>query len=640
MKIRCGGESFTGGQRQKMFCVIIRLAQLLPFLAALSTVFVVRHDMANGVASGKYWWFYCAMAAVAAAGTVCGFLGSKSLRLRMVDFFVLLFCLWSLAVTWVNGGAGSVKFILLALLLLLYFYFRYYLSQRHGGRGGSYLLLFFLLTGLVESVWGLGQLYGFWASQHGRFKLTGSFFNPGPYAGYLAVVAPVAFYYLLSDYRALRRKLCWRYYPFYLRWGLSAMAALAMLLALPATMSRAAWVAAAGGCGLVMAAKNYELRIRRKKSTGSKNCKLPEEVKPIARAKVRRTALLLAAVIILAACAVGAYYLKKDSADGRLLIWKIAAQAALKHPLGVGLGHFAGAYGEEQAAYFASGQGSEQEQQVAGSPEYGFNEYLQMSVELGLVPLLAFVGVIALAFRSGIRRRRYAPLGALCSLLLFGSMSYPFSVLPFTVALVLLIALCISEEEDVGRQRPKQKILHRSLRIALLIATFACLSSRRASCEAYRGWQEAQMLHNAAMHQAAAEEYAKLYGELSYEIRFLFEYAQSLSKSGQHEESNRVLEQAMKISCDPMLYNVSGRNFQAQKAYAAAEKRFWQAAHIAPSRLYPYYLLAKLYAEMELREKACAMAKIVLTKEPKVDSRAVQEMREEMKQLAACQSNL
>ncbi|WP_425286635.1 hypothetical protein [Bacteroides maternus] len=48
-----------------------------------------------------------------------------------------------------------------------------------------------VLIGAVEAVWGLCQLYGFSVSGHSRYALTGSFFNPGPYGGYLAMVLPV-----------------------------------------------------------------------------------------------------------------------------------------------------------------------------------------------------------------------------------------------------------------------------------------------------------------------------------------------------------------------------------------------------------------------------------------------------------------
>ena len=55
-----------------------------------------------------------------------------------------------------------------------------------------------LLTGAIEAIWGLAQLYGFTPSQHSRFELTGSFFNPGPYSGFLVAILPLALYYTLT----------------------------------------------------------------------------------------------------------------------------------------------------------------------------------------------------------------------------------------------------------------------------------------------------------------------------------------------------------------------------------------------------------------------------------------------------------
>ncbi|MDR1221764.1 MAG: hypothetical protein LBL07_02640 [Tannerella sp.] len=58
-----------------------------------------------------------------------------------------------------------------------------------------------------------------------------------------------------------------------------------------------------------------------------------------------------------------------------------------------------------------------------------------------------------------------------------------------------------------------------------------------------------------------------------------------------------------------------------------------KAANIVPSRIYPWYLLVNLYVEMGETEKARETARIVLTKEPKVQSTAVREMREKMKEI-------
>jgi tetratricopeptide (TPR) repeat protein len=76
-----------------------------------------------------------------------------------------------------------------------------------------------------------------------------------------------------------------------------------------------------------------------------------------------------------------------------------------------------------------------------------------------------------------------------------------------------------------------------------------------------------------------------------------------------------------------------GKNYQTLLQYELAEQCFRKAANLVPNRLYPHYLLAKLYHEMGLLEKAESEANIVMMKKPKVNSKAVEEMREEVREL-------
>ena len=71
---------------------------------------------------------------------------------------------------------------------------------------------------------------------------------------------------------------------------------------------------------------------------------------------------------------------------------------------------------------------------------------------------------------------------------------------------------------------------------------------------------------------------------------------------------------------------------QAQGRYEEAETCYWRSIHRLPGRIYPYYLLAKLYAEPGFHqpEKLERVRQVVLTKEPKVPSTAVREMKEEV----------
>lgn len=112
-----------------------------------------------------------------------------------------------------------------------------------------------------------------------------------------------------------------------------------LLLVLPATLSRGAWLAAIAGCGIVLG--YYFHLYNRLKFLFQKH----------------RLASFIATIcifLLVTGTLIGIYQLKKESADGRRLIWKVSSTLVASHPAtGVGFGHFAGAYGEAQAAYFS-----------------------------------------------------------------------------------------------------------------------------------------------------------------------------------------------------------------------------------------------------------------------------------------------
>lgn len=132
-----------------------------------------------------------------------------------------------------------------------------------------------------------------------------------------------------------------------------------------------------------------------------------------------------------------------------------------------------------------------------------------------------------------------------------------------------------------------------------------------------------------------AEAYAPLYEELQWNPKYLFEYGHALHKLVRYEESSQVLEEALRHSSDPMVLNILGKNCQAQHRYKEAEEWFLRSTHRLPNRLYPYYLLAKLYAEPEFYcpDKCREMIDMVLCWNPKVPSEAIEEMKLEMENL-------
>nr|WP_289689717.1 O-antigen ligase family protein [Bacteroides acidifaciens] len=462
-----------------------------------------------------------------------------------------------------------------------------------------------IILGGIEGVWGLRQIYGLAVSNHSLYALTGSFYNPGPYSGYLAMIFPLCLYEWLNLKEKTERTWV-EQGKYYIALGVMLL----ILCVLPAGMSRSAWIAAA-----ISGTWVYGMRV----SWGSR-------LKEFGRKYKKRLVLAcIAGSVIIIVAGYALFQLKATSANGRLFMWKISSMAIAESPvIGHGTGNFVSAYGRAQENYFANGEFSETEELVAGSPEYAFNEYLQVAMEYGIPFLLVVSLVIAFCLWKGSSEGRIGICGGVISFLVFSFSSYPMQIPGFAVTFYLLLAACV-----IGRSKV---ILFLFISMMALLGTYYWKNNQYAAC---KDWYRSKMLYNIEAYQSAKEDYGKLYPELANRGAFLFEYGYSLHKLKEYDNSTRILEEAMTHSNDPMILNIIGKNYQALGDYEKAEEYLIRSTHRLPGRIYPYYLLVKLYAESEYcqPEKLKYAAEIVLTKEPKVQSTAVREMREEVKKL-------
>ena len=408
--------------------------------------------------------------------------------------------------------------------------------------------------GVKEAVLGLLQVYGYEPSNHSLYALTGSFYNPGPYSGFLAMCLPLALY------EWLKGKRIWKH--------VALVAWVLMLVVLPSGMSRSAWLAALVASGYVLCVHYWE-----------KVC--------------RYWKLFCISGALLIILGIGAYHWKKDSADGRLLMWKIAFTEVIVPWNGVGWEYVAGAYGEGQERYFASGKGTEQEERVAGAPEYVFNEYLQVGLAWGMHTMFGIVFLVIVCLKWGHVSRQYGVCGGLLSLSVFAFSSYPFQFMEFILGFLALLVACAMgyRKKWVG-----------ALALVLGIGIGAYLADNRPQKNA----------------------------------RQMFEQAHALHKAGKWWASTELLKETMKVSSDAMVLNIIGKNFQAMGQPKVAEHWYVRSTHRLPNRIYPYYLLAKLYADhpdVFPKEKLEWAVRMVQEKEPKVQSTAIRQMREEVKKL-------
>ena len=460
----------------------------------------------------------------------------------------------------------------------------------------NYVSFAVMFGGIYQSCLVLGQLLGYGISNHLRFVVTGSFFNPGPCGIFLAGVFVLAVAMMKKGYRKVGINLMFvRYVTACVTFGVT-------LVAMVPTMSRAGWIGALVGVMLL-----YRGEIA-------------------AWVNMRRRWVIGGGIVGMIVVLTLFYLLKKDSANGRLFIWQNTVSAYWKTPLfGVGIDGFERAFAGAQHDYFEKEKVLEQDNrhvEMAGVVESAFNE------PLALFLLLGAVGGVLTAMVLFFKLQRLTAYSCVAVALLVASFfSYTFYI-P-SIAIVFLFAVAQLPDRRVRGGRYVNVLMFGIMGIVVLFFDFREFGRR----EAYRKWKNNAVYYTWEDYQSVVEEYGKLYPVLKNDFKFLFEYGHSLHKVGRYEESNIVLKRGARHSADPMFWNIAGNNYLALKQYDQGAAAYLRAYYTCPNRVYPLYLLTKLEAERGDTTMMNYYGHILLGKRPKVPSLAVDEMKFEIRKM-------
>jgi len=395
------------------------------------------------------------------------------------------------------------------------------------------IIIFVNAIAFVESSLGLAQALRLKTPGHASFAMTGSFANPGPYGGLIAILLVILGAYVIQNRYAQK----WYDKAIVV---LSSISCALCIIVLPASMSRAAWFAI-GVAALVFGFKELDLAYWIRK---------------------HNTVAAIASVIVIIVM-IGVFFLKKDSAIGRLHIWHMELRAIAEAPLsGHGKGTVLGVYGDTQAEYFAEKERPKIITKVAGCPEYAFNEYLKIGVEYG-IPAMIGVIVVMIALITLLLKYRSPFAYGLIAFSVFAFFSYP-------------------------------------------------LEAVNIKSEAEKEWESIRYLASMVLYEDAVEELAPLYGDLKDNYRYIYDYGYALHKCNRYQESNEILKEGAKISSDPMFYNIIGKNQEAMGLYEEAEKAYLHAHHMVPYRLYPLTLLMKMKIRLQDTDQALIYARKIV----------------------------
>lgn len=476
-------------------------------------------------------------------------------------------------------------------LMLGYIAFRMLPAEAIAG-----LLAAMVVSCLIQSVYGFMQYAEYAESRNLMFPLTASFLNPAHLAFFLSIGTIIAAGMFLFPGQFSG------FFPFgkeRLFQAIAAVAAVWTAFVLVLTESRTAWVAT-----LFAVSRLLYMRY----APGIRRLLLPKFVRPA-----------VAALLLCVLCTGGyaLYYYKKDSADGRLLIWKITAEMIGRRPVtGNGPGAFRSDYLYAQAAYFAE-RPDAPERILADNTTRPFNEYLRIAYEHGLVGLLLLAATIYLAGRSSISP---APKALLVAGAVIGCFSYPLEIR--CIKVYLLIALALQ-----AKTLPPIRITRCTFPVRCAYAACWCAAAVIISVYAHHVYKCTRAGRQTT--ETVADIFAASYPVLRDNHEYLSLYTRFLRREGKTEEALNQMEKLARLSPSSMLFCDMGDLYAGMRRYAEAEQCYRLARNMMPAAFVPLQQLMTLYAETEQPEKAKAIAEAIVRQPVKVKTNVTDQIKKE-----------
>jgi O-antigen polymerase len=494
--------------------------------------------------------------------------------------------------TWFNES-------IVTMLCFLAFYLMVRIVIINNNAVRNYLIgLLIICTG--AGIHGIFQYTGFANSNNPYFCLTGTFFNPAPYACLLASVLPVSVYLL---FRTGEKKIFpWIYF----------LLSGTILTLIIISQSRAAWLAALIGSLCVIWYLHQHAIVKSSVWLW---------------VKANKIKILSLTLLLVLATLYFLFSIRPDSALGRILIWKVGFQMFADHPLtGIGYDQFKAQYAYYQAAYFELNQGTEKEKLLAGISYFTFNEYLRILIESGVIGFILFIGILYFSFRYfsiSIRQHEISlpVFSSMISILLFSFFSYPFSETPLCLVLFGNLAL-LTGLTGKGMRISNTIFYKLPLLVAIIILSFATV-------KLYQQYQLTVQTGNTSAY--TCDDSRKAFRVYSFHQYYEQEFGERFLRKCGDEEGLKMLNHTMHYFVTTDLIVFLGDYHRKHGNFSEAEKYYKLAHHTMPSLFIPLTSLFQLYKKTGRIEDAVAIAQKIISKPVKVHNSQIIDMKAEVR---------
>lgn len=582
-------RSYTMIIERKNIQVFIFIAVLL---SALLPTVIAGKDLPDGLFWAKELIFLLINALVVLLISKTLLFKIEYLKIQLVDVLVAGYFIYSILnslLTFPISGFPPNIFINLAMI---YTYIGVRLNSKNFEITKSIFITTILIFFIAQVVYGISQKMELIKSYNLNFPVTGAFFNPAPYSLMLCLFLPV----ICIFFRNYTGKSIIRSLVLFVFISLS-------LYLVYICFSRGNWLA------LIF---TFTLFI------------ILEHRGTIQRA-IKNIIIPFAIFIIPIAWLL--YYLKPVSANGRLLIWQISYKVVSNNILwGVGEGNFPLNFLEQQHNFFKDLKNIDSFGFMINDIRFAFNDILQIQAETGIIGLILFMSILFQIIKilllnlrcakGNIELKRFSLILLMVISIQFfaGLVSYPLSILPFKILLVIIFAMTVNSSTMYSPSKYYTINLTRKSKfffaIVSVVISISTLWHVFKTYNALDLWRES-VVYSEKQQLSILKSIKDRLGNNGY---FLFFLGDSYFRNKDYPKAIQNLKKAKLLYPDKEVFLKLALAYMEDKQISSAEAEYKYLIQSYPAEIDLYYQLGYFYLQIdnnksleELKEKVISL---------------------------------
>lgn len=514
-----------------------------------------------------------------------------------IDIVIGLLAIYTIAIFFVTSKSSVfiLDFWIRIGVLMMFYTLRTLSNSIHFNKRIVWILFIHFV---LEITTGILQYFDIIKSVSLNFKVTGTFSTPNYFGAYLSIGILILLWWAMKNLRVFKKQIY--FVPF-----ISILILTVSLLI--NTLSRSSWLGLVIGLAVLVLIKKKEIFYFKKIKT------------------LAKLAVGLGLLIAFITFSYYAYNLKKDSANGRLFTAKIILTEIPKMPiLGHGLFSFSGGYNSAKVSYFSEQERPWNEIKNGDYIYHAFNDYLEITYEIGLLGLGLFLLVIFLLIKKVNLSDDHAILGLslLVSLLVFAFFSTPLTNEYLLVTIVLIVILCFSNAKNQRVYYINSNYLKGIFLITgLVISTYS-----------FSRIQQRALLPQLMKNDFTEKQLKKLTTILSDNGYSNFFFAETVyHKFNRKKEALLLMEKAVNKNNAPKEIKKLANYYLMQQDFKKAEELFKFNVQNEPYRYEARMDLVNLYQNTNQLKKLKLLLEEVIGFPIKVPSKEVEEYKRRCK---------